>query len=90
MCGGRRLTGGAVADEELALGFFCHSDLRMAETQGATDATGNTCFIRNTRGALTRWVSSPGMLKLQVLEVDLEILLLSFFMWILHRKITTP
>lgn len=38
---------------------------------------------------LTRWVSSAGMLKLQVLEVDLEILLLSFFMWILHRKIIT-
>lgn len=38
---------------------------------------------------LTRWVSSPGMLKLQVLEVDLEILLLSFFICILHRTIIT-
>lgn len=28
---------------------------------------------------LTRCVSSAGMLKLQVLDVDLEILLLSFF-----------
>lgn len=45
-----------------------------------------TCFIGNTWVTLTRWVSSPGMLKLQVLEVDLEILLLSFFMWILHKK----
>lgn len=87
-CGGRRRTCGAAADDELALGFFCHSDLRTA-TQGLTNTTGNTCLIGNAWVTLTRWVSSPGMVKLQVLEVDLEILLLSFFMWILHRRVST-
>lgn len=32
--GDRKLTCGAAADDELALGFFCHSDLRRTETQG--------------------------------------------------------
>ena len=34
---------------------------------------------------LTRCDSSAGTLKLQVLDVDLEILLLSFFIWILQN-----
>lgn len=54
-----------------------HEDLETQEKRVLTCVT------------LTRWVSSPAMLKLQVLEVDLEILLLSFLMWILQRKTTT-
>lgn len=42
---GRRPTCGAAADDELALGFFCHSDLRRTETQGVTGTTGKPVLL---------------------------------------------
>lgn len=84
----RSPTCGAAADVELTLRFFCYRDLRRRETRGLTD-TREAPSLGDSSVMLTRWVSSPGTLKLQLLEVDLEILLLSFFMWILQRKATT-
>lgn len=53
--GGR--TCGAAADDQLALGFFCHSDLRRTETRGRT-------LNRNPRPSETPQRRSPGGCRL--------------------------
>lgn len=63
MCGGRRLTGGAVADDELALGFFRHSDLRKDR---------GTRSYRHNRKHLFDWKHLSGTHQVGVITRDAE------------------
>lgn len=75
---GRRPTCGAAADDELALGFFCHSDLRRTETRGLRKAREARSHLRyphqvgvvtgdaKTAGAGSR----PGNFAALLLHVD--------------------
>lgn len=78
------LTCGAATHQERTLTFCSCADL---ETEGeVSEPLVSEQQCENTCATLTRCVSSAGTLKLQELDVDLEILLLSFLTVILQEK----
>lgn len=73
----RTLTCGTATDRQSTWTFCRHAELETEKSDELLTFCSDKCFMRVLR--LTWCTSSAATLKLQVLDVDLEILLLSFF-----------